>query len=136
MKIFVNGNFKTLNGDDVEALVCDEKIYYAGTTKEALRFDGNVIDLKGKTILPGFLDLTTEFLTTVYSKAFLDISKVSTVREIIFLIENRINNKELIIAYGYDQNKLDRELSSLDIEFENPVLLIHRNRDKDRKSVV
>jgi len=60
--LFYNGDIITMQGDSpqyVEALIVEDgKIVFAGTKEEADRkYDqANKIDLKGKTLLPGFID--------------------------------------------------------------------------------
>ena len=132
MKIFVNGNFITFNNDKIEAIVCDDKIYYAGTMKDALKFDGDIVDLKGKTVIPGLLDLTVEFFSTVFSKAFIDVSKAKSIKEIRRLIENKIWNQNLIICSGYDNHNFISEIdiTSEDIDYEVPIIIIHNNKSK------
>jgi predicted amidohydrolase YtcJ len=61
--VYYNGDIVTMRGDEpsyVEALVVyDDKIYYTGDSDKAMEIDGvghKMVDLKGKTLLPGFID--------------------------------------------------------------------------------
>jgi predicted amidohydrolase YtcJ len=61
--VYYNGDIITMRGDEpsyVEALVVyDDKIYYTGDSDKAMEIAGvghKMVDLKGKTLLPGFID--------------------------------------------------------------------------------
>lgn len=132
MKILVNGNFITMNNKHIEALVFDDKIYYAGSMKEALKFDGEIVDLKGKTVIPGLIDLTIEFLNVAERKAFIDLQHCTSIEEIRLTIEANYGKHPILIGYGYDNNKLRerRDLTKEDIEYDFPVVIVHINNDK------
>ncbi|MCY2977046.1 MAG: amidohydrolase, partial [Planctomycetota bacterium] len=68
-RIFLGGDILTMRGttpEYVESLVVkDGKILYAGTLAESARLAGTNskrIDLKGKTLLPGFIDTHGHFV--------------------------------------------------------------------------
>lgn len=132
MKIFVNGNFITFSENRIEAIVCDDKIYYAGIMKDALKFDGDIVDLKGKTVIPGLLDLTIEFFSTVFSKSFIDVSNAKSIKDIKRLIENKVWNQNLIICSGYDAHNFieDNNVTAVDIDYDVPIIIIHNNKFK------
>ncbi len=61
--VYYNGDIITMQGDEptyVEALVVyDDKIYFTGDSDKAMEVAGvghKMVDLKGKTLLPGFID--------------------------------------------------------------------------------
>ena len=97
--------------------------------------DAKLVDLKGNTMLPAFLDphshisglaLTTSFARLQEAKSFNDIKNII----LKFAKDNNISKNEWIIGFGYDHNNL-KEKSHPDkfmldsIEIENPILLTH-----------
>jgi len=62
-KLYLNGDIITMRGNSPEykeaIIVKDKAIQFVGSKEEAMKFVGNnfkVIDLKGNTLLPGFID--------------------------------------------------------------------------------
>lgn len=86
--IFVNGKIYTMVSpeDQVEALcVKDGIIVYTGTTKEVLeRYDADqVVDLHGKTMLPGMGDSHMHFFAYCQSQTSVDLGGCRTKEEVI-----------------------------------------------------
>jgi len=86
--IFVNGKIYTMVSpeDQVEALcVKDGIIVYTGTTKEALeRYDADqIVDLQGKTMLPGMGDSHMHFFAYCQSQTSVDLGGCRTKEEVI-----------------------------------------------------
>jgi len=72
--IFVNGDILTMKGEQpeyVEALAIGQgKILHAGSTSGALRYNTSrtkLYNLRGKTLLPGFVDAHSHIGTLGYS---------------------------------------------------------------------
>lgn len=67
-----------------------------------------VIDLKGKTVIPGFIDAHTHFLSMGVRKLSLDLSSASSLKEVLDLIESqskKLREGQWIIGYGWDESK-------------------------------
>ncbi|ARC84276.1 amidohydrolase family protein [Clostridium argentinense CDC 2741] len=72
----------------------------------------DVIDLKGKTILPGFYDSHVHLVQTGLNSLSLDLSKCTSLKQIFKLIENKAKETakgQFIRATGLDEYKLDEK---------------------------
>ena len=120
----------------------DGKIVFVGSIKEAGdKFNNpNRIDLKGKTLLPGFIDPHSHFEKVSNTMGQLnispppvgDITEISQIMERLkqYKIENNIPDGDWIFAWGYDENLLseNRHPTSKEIDSllpNNPVYLDH-----------
>ena len=144
-KIFMNGVILTMSGQCPEpeaVLVENGNIAAVGTKEEVLRqaADGaKIIDLKGRTLMPGFFDAHGHFITTALSRlCFIDvrcapIGRIKTIEQMIAAMRNSPQTrmgKGIIVGFGYDDTLcLDGkmpEAAELDrISKERPVLVIH-----------
>lgn len=144
--IFTNGDIITMS-DTVpaaEALaVADGRILAVGPRAEVMRTQGaatRIVDLGGKTLLPGFLDGHSHFINAVRMAAWANVSAppVGTVRTIPDLIavlqatKARLGLKPgaWLTAYGYDGQTLaeGRELTRADLDPyfpDTPILILH-----------
>lgn len=142
-QIYRNGTIMTMDsrGSTVEALaVCGEKILAVGSEAEILRLktpDTVVTDLKGKTMLPGFVDGHSHFMSTGIMYAMqIDLSsppvgKVRTLAELKELLRQKaaVTPKgEWIQGFGYDDTGLAEKrhplASDLDeVTPDHPVML-------------
>ncbi len=119
------------------------RILAVGNSAEILKFQGNsttVIDLDGKTLLPGFIDPHShlaQYQQTwgIPALAPPPVGDVRTIADIIakmraYIVKKKIPPGELVLGNGYDDSLL-AELrhptrSDLDqISQEHPVLLVH-----------
>lgn len=101
----------------VEAVCIEgEKIIAAGSLKET---QGNVkdnyvlIDLKGKTLLPGFIDCHIHAIGAIFLSLFPDFSEIKSLKELKDYLKNIIKDKgpdKLILGFNLDEQK-----------FENPI---------------
>ena len=79
-KIFLGGNIITVDDNNPEAqaiAVHDGKIQAIGSETEVSKFRGSktkVIDLKGNTLLPGFIDIHTHPILSSMMGEVIDIS--------------------------------------------------------------
>ncbi|MHA1470232.1 MAG: amidohydrolase [Candidatus Asgardarchaeia archaeon] len=133
-----NGNFIILDSNykDVDAiaikygLIVDIGNY--GEIKDLIGSKTRVIDLKGKTVIPGFIDSHTHFISLGMKKMSLDLSNTKSIKEVLDLIERKVKELkpgEWIVGYGWDETKWSekRYITSDDIDSvsqQNPVLLI------------
>lgn len=143
---FVNGKVITVNyNDDItEAVgVKGNKIVFVGSTNdlhELIDKNTKVIDLKGRTLMPGLIDthfhpIFNGFIGDSIDSAIINIgiSRCKSVKELLQLIKNAVDSKnfgEWISSTGYEPMFLDEKrhptLAELDeISPNNPVQCMH-----------
>jgi len=143
-KIFINGTIITV--DSVNSIVQavaikDGKILAVGTEAEIKKYQvatTKVVDLKGKTLVPGFIDGHSHFGLGNNKSANLASPPVGPVTNIANLIselqkfkkEHNIKDGEWISGHGYDPDQLAEKRNptkdDLDAAFpNNPVTLTH-----------
>ena len=139
-KIFINGDFITLEDYKIEALAIeDDKIIKCGSKNEVLKLkdkDSQIIDLDGKTIMPAFIDAHSHIFA--FAKKLLEVSveNLTSIKEIKDkLIEYKNNNQttDWIIVNSYDSscfaNKESITKKDLDEIFPNtPVILENKSK--------
>ena len=145
--VYYNGDIITMDGDTpqyVEAVAQkDGKIDFVGTKAEALKKYGKkvrLIDLKGSTMLPGFLDPHSHFMSAVrmvnqVNVAAPPVGTATNIPQIIeklkaFEKEKLIPEDGWIIGWGYDQDLIEekRHITKVDLDAAFPkrkVMLIH-----------
>ena len=145
--IYYGGDIITMEGDSpqyVEAVIEREgEIIYAGPKASAVNnFAGKTIevDLKGKTMLPGFVDPHGHFMSAVLmvtqvncaSPPMGDVTDIPSVIKKLqeFKDSNSIKDGEWIVGWGYDQDLLaeKRHITKVDLDKtfpNNKVLIIH-----------
>ena len=113
--VLINGNIITINPSRPRAqavAIDNSRIVEVGTNREvkALINDGTtVIDLNGKTVLPGFID--THIHVAGFGKALAEINLrgVQSIREIQGKLKKRVEKtqeEEWILGRGWDQDRL------------------------------
>ena len=125
--IIHNGNIYSLdeNNFNYEATaVKNGKILALGKNNQILnKYKSNEkIDLKGKTMYPGFIDAHCHFLTYGLQFEMVDLSKAQSFKEIIDVLKksDTKNDKEWLIGYGWDQNQWkDKKWPNNDLLNEN-----------------
>jgi predicted amidohydrolase YtcJ len=145
--IYYGGDIVTMDGEKpvyVEAVVeKNGKIVFAGKRDEAFsKYKENSfeVDLEGKTMLPGFLDPHSHFMSAVrmvnqVNVAAPPVGTATNIPQIIeklkaFQNERDIKKGDWIIGWGYDQELLEeqRHVTKLDLDAVFPdrkVMLIH-----------
>lgn len=144
--LYFNGNIITVDTEEpmyAEAIVeQDGKIAFVGTLKKAEKQFSNLnrIDLKGKTLLPGFIDPHSHFgmVSNTMGQVDLNPKPVGTVENIDDILaelkkykeEKNIPDGEWIFGWGYDDGELaeKRHPTKKDIDkvlLNNPVYLQH-----------
>jgi predicted amidohydrolase YtcJ len=123
--------------------VKDGKILFAGSKAEGEKMKGDstlIIDLQGKTMLPGFIDPHSHFMFSLAMTVQANCSPppvgnakdpegiIAALKEL--KTRRNIPAGELIIGYGYDENQMPngRFLNRDDLDkvsTEHPVLVIH-----------
>ncbi len=145
--VYYGGSIITMAGDTLqyaEALVIkDGKIVFVGDAGEAMKAAGaghQMIDLKGKTLLPGFIDPHSHFINSLSmsDQANCSPSPVGNANDVEGVLialtklknEKNIPDGKLIMGYGYDDTVMpEGELlnrDDLDQTFpNNPVMVLH-----------
>ena len=140
-KIYYNGDFITLENNNVEAiLIEDDKIKKVGTQKEILECKDRktqVIDLQGKTMMPAFIDAHSHFFAVANNLLQVPLNDCKSVKDIqdklcAYKNDNNIENDKWIIASGYDNNSLieKRHITKAEIDQvikDNPVIIHHKS---------
>ena len=142
-KLYFNGDILTLEDKQlyVEAILTkNNKIFKVGTKEECEKVaseDVELIDLKGKTLMPSFIDAHSHFSGYASSFNQVDLSEVvnfKDIKEVIqkFIKKNNILKGKWIQANGYDQNFLDEKMHpTLELLDEaapdNPLLCKHKS---------
>ncbi len=120
--IYINGKIYTLdkNNTIVEAIaVYDGKILATGKSSELTEKykDAKVIDLKGKTVVPGFIDAEANLMEFSKQLSLLDLRNAKSVDEIISIVKERSKTSKpdgWIGGFGWDELKLsDKDLQRL-----------------------
>lgn len=109
--IFTNGHILTLDDDDTVAstlVVTGEKITAVGDASMAEDFSAPlVIDLAGRTLMPGFIDSHTH----IYGRPphYIDLTEVGSVAEIVSLVRakaDEVGPGNWITGYGWSEDEL------------------------------
>ncbi|KPK77437.1 MAG: hypothetical protein AMJ79_03360 [Phycisphaerae bacterium SM23_30] len=108
--IFVNGHIVTMdeNNPEVEAMaVRAGKIIAVGTTEEMERsfFYPELVDLKGKTLMPGIIESHGHLLTLGESFLKLNVMGVETPDEVVEKVKEQLQNiptGQWLIGWGWD----------------------------------
>lgn len=120
--IYINGKIYTLdkNNTVVEAIaVYEGKILATGKSSELQEKykDAKVIDLKGKTVVPGFIDAEANLMEFSKQLSLLDLRNARSVDEILNIVKERAKTSkpnDWIGGFGWDELKLsDKDLERL-----------------------
>ena len=145
--IYYDGDIITMEGDAptyAESIaIKNGKIIFIGAKKEAEQFKSDstiMTDLKGATLLPGFIDGHSHLLTVADGTVQANLSpapvgKVTSIPDIISTLKElkqaqNFSDTDLLIGWGYDQDFLKEKrhptAAELDAAFPtNPVILMH-----------
>lgn len=137
-KIYCNGDIITMDSqeDQPSAVVTeDEKILFVGAYDEAkdLYGDAEVVDLDGKTLMPGFIDPHSHFFQTAQSIHMCDLSEAESFADIVRILkeyQEKNPQMDVILASGYDHNFLQEQAhpdkAILDqVSEEHPIFISH-----------
>jgi predicted amidohydrolase YtcJ len=145
--MYYGGDIITMEGDSASyaesIVVKDGKIVFVGGKDEAMKAAGEghrMVDLQGKTLLPGLLDAHSHYFNSLLvanqCKLYAPPSgPAKDVESIIaalkaFAAERKIPKGEMIMGYGYDENVMPNgkllNRDDLDAAFpDNPVRIDH-----------
>ena len=119
-KIYFNGNIITVNEKEpiIDAVLVENgKIIKTGSKEEILKLkneDTELVDLDGKTMLPGFIDPHSHIIAVAQTLMIVNLSDANSKEEFIEILKDYINNNppkngEWIIGFGYDNTKYENE---------------------------
>lgn len=144
-KIFWNGTILTMDEayPNPQAILVDgEDIVKVGTKEEIARAASDrakIIDLKGRTLMPGFFDAHGHFITTALAREkFVDVrcapvGNITNIEQLIETLRTSPQAREgsgMIVGFGYDDtlSAEGRMLEAEDLDKVSdtrPVLVIH-----------
>ena len=115
--VFINGSVVTVDADDricQAAAICGNRIAHVGRNADMKLFTGprtEVIDLAGRTLMPGFNDAHCHTDNYGYYKQLIECrpSKVSSIEDIEAKVAEAAKTTpkgEWILGWGYDQTEL------------------------------
>ena len=111
--VFLNGKVYTLNHKNQTAqavAIFDEKIVYVGENSEASKLVGSktkVIDLEGKTVLPGFTDCHVHMAGFGRSLSALNLRNVTSIAQLKELVREKSQQlppSTWILGGGWDMH--------------------------------
>ena len=140
-KIYINGEYITLENNKCEAILIEnEFISKVGTKEEILKYadkDTEVIDLDGKTMMPAFIDAHSHFFGVANNFLQISLEECSNISEIQkklyeYKMKNNIPEEKWIIANNYDQNVLEEKKHITKEQIDkvirnNPVVISHKS---------
>lgn len=135
--VLINGDIVTLNPfcHSAQAVVIrNGKIASVGTDNQILSRSGKqaeILDLKGKTVVPGLTDSHTHMISLGHALPQLDLRYVSSISEIQSRLKaevKRTRKGRWIVGRGWDQDRLKEERYPTrwdldEVSPDNPVLL-------------
>ena len=134
-KLFINGEIYSMKkeGEKFQSLgVKDGKIIFLGTNDEAKNVSSKeLIDLKGKMMIPGMADAHLHLYAYCQNLTFVDLSKVHDINEMVSLMKEKVKNikkGDWIKGVNFDQSKWKENrfptLQEMDsISKDNPVII-------------
>jgi predicted amidohydrolase YtcJ len=147
--IYFDGDIITMEGDSAQyteaVAVKNGKIVFVGSKINAEKLKGDsttMNDLMGKTLLPGFIDPHSHFMSSLAmtTQANCQPAPAGTANDIPGIIKAlqeakikfNIKEGEALIGYGYDENAMPNGIllnrDDLDKAFpNNPVLVLHNS---------
>jgi predicted amidohydrolase YtcJ len=115
-KIYFGGTIMTMNklnplveavGIDTDKIVAVGKV---GDVKEKLKNEYDLIDLKGMTLLPGFIDSHIHAIGSIFLSLYPNLKDIKNLKELQNLLKKEANMRgieELLIAFDLDEEKLE-----------------------------
>ena len=113
-RLYYNGDIITMcsKDDKPSAIVTqNDEIVYVGDYETARNTykEAEMVNLDGKTIMPGFIDPHSHFFQTAQSINMCDLSEASSFADIVDILnlyKEEHKEAEIIFASGYDHNFL------------------------------
>ena len=140
-KIYFNGDVVTMNANQPSAeavLVENGIIKKVGTTDEILALktaDCEMVDLKGSTMAPGFIDPHSHLIAVAQSSMMPNFSEATSIEEFMTILKNTVENNaptggEWVLGLGYDNSKFagEKHPTKFDLDqvsSEIPIFITH-----------
>lgn len=137
--IFFGGDIITVNDQQPEAEAVatkDGKIIFVGNKQEALELKGDkteLVDLQGKTLMPGFIDPHTHVILDAIIAASTNVSpfQYKTIAEVAQVLKEA-TKKGSVLAFGYDPSLMTDpghlDFATLDaISTEVPIVVVNKS---------
>lgn len=144
IKVYHNGNILTMKGDEASYAKAIEvrdntimKVAYTEEDKKSLinNVYAEIVDLKGKTLMPSFIDAHSHMVRFAQSLTTVDLTGSTNMLEIAQKITNYIEVNKLkpdawVVGFGYDNNllpnKKNPDRDDLDkISTTHPIFITH-----------
>lgn len=146
-RVFYNGRIITMEKENAQeeltkapeaVLVRDGLIAAVGSLEEVLGLAGDEAvkcDLKGKCLMPSFIDSHSHFVMNGQMASWADLSACESFEDIAgvlraYIGENHITDKDVVLGFGYDHNFLqegtqpDKRLLDL-VSSTIPIFILH-----------
>jgi predicted amidohydrolase YtcJ len=114
LAVYINGNVITLDNHKIAQAFCikEDKFEAVGSNEEILKLKElyeQVVDLDGRTVVPGFNDSHMHFLNYAVFKSRVDLSSLTSIEEMIniskeYIVKNNIAEGEWIVSRGWNHN--------------------------------
>ena len=119
-KLYFNGTIITVNENQptVEAVLIENgKIIKVGSKDEVFELkdsETELVDLEGKTMLPGFIDSHSHITAVAQTLMIVNLSEANSKEEFISMLKEYDKNNspkagEWVIGFGYDNTKFENE---------------------------
>ena len=119
-KLYFNGTIITVNENQptVEAVLIENgKIIKVGSKDEVFELkdsETELVDLEGKTMLPGFIDSHSHITAVARTLMIVNLSEANSKEEFISMLKEYVKNNspkagEWVIGFGYDNTKFENE---------------------------
>ncbi len=119
MKIFRNAKIYTANSECQSAtamVIADGKIKWLGVEEDMPSYEGEIIDLQGKVIIPGIIDAHMHpiMLADVLEQVACLPPQILSIEEMIVALQNYdASQRGWILGWGYDEGKLAEKRAPL-----------------------
>ncbi len=138
-QLFYNGNIITMTKENASAMIIQDGIIQAVGSEQSLQSlitDQTIkIDLKGKCILPAFIDAHSHITSFAQTLCIAPLNGVRNSDEIIqrlrhYKIEHQLSDEDWIVGFGYDHTQLEEGChptkNVLDqVSITNPIVITH-----------
>lgn len=142
-KIFFNGDILTMDEDNLFStaiLIQNGIIKKVGLEEDILKLKDEkteLIDLKGHTLMPSFIDSHSHISSFANTLRFADLNNIDNFYDLInslkeFKSKHNLSNDEWIVGFGYDNNLFKDSLHPtkeiLDkVSLSNPIIIAHKS---------
>ncbi|WP_377887599.1 amidohydrolase [Alkalihalobacillus sp. R86527] len=134
--VFINGEVWSLNSEfsiHEAAAVKGNRILMTGRTDEVMKVADDhteIIDLKGRSLLPGFIDAHAHlelYGTNKLGVNCKDVAGIDDLLEKLKVAAERTPEGEWVRGWGYNQNELGRHLTKWDLDkvsVDHPIIVV------------